>query len=102
MQQLGFVMSYYPAGIPSDRGMIIFEVKTYEEGKATRWTEVLECEFDMPPGVEMEAPEIPWMLHILAEATSMANDAAVLGEEPSTDPAVVKAALATGKKLLAD
>lgn len=102
MEQLGFAMTYYPAGITSDRSMIVFEIKTYAEGQATRFSEVLECEFDMPTGIEMEAPEIPWMLHILSEAASMANDAAILGDEPSTNPAVVKAALASAKKLLAD
>lgn len=102
MKQLGFAMTYYPAGICSDRGLIVFEAKVYAEGQPTRFIEVLDGEFNMPTGIEMEAPEIPWMLHILGVASVMVTDAAIVGDESSTDPTFVKAALASVKKLLAD
>jgi hypothetical protein len=96
MKQYGFAMTYYPAGVSSDRSLILFEIKTYEEGRGTRFTEILDMEFDMPTAVEAQATEKTWMTQILAEALAMVPHAAELDTEAIVTPAVVKQHIESG------
>jgi hypothetical protein len=96
MKQYGFAVTYYPAGVSSERSLILFEIKTYEEGRGTRFTEILDMEFDMPTAVEAQATEKAWMTQILAEALAMVPHASELDKGAIVTPAVVKRYVESG------
>jgi len=96
MEQYGFAVTYYPPGVTTDRSNIVFEVKVYEEGKGTKFVEVLDMDWDMPLPIEARATTPEWMKRILQEAVAMTDHAAQLDETVTDNPAVVKAYIGSG------